>query len=220
MQDFAPTNETEMENQNNDWKNQFSPEILEAAEEAVKSGRQIDLTDDIAFKMFFARNTPESRKCLCSFLSAVIGTQVTQVDVVNSEILPNIIDDKSSRLDIHCVFENGDKADIEMQCSNEDDNQRNRALFYGGKLVSESLEKGEKYDKMKKSYQIMVTNYTEFNEDDEFFTEFQMYSVKKQITLSDRETIYFIELPKLKKFLKYDFDKNGKIKCPLEREKK
>ena len=191
---------------NNDWEKQFSPEILKAAEEAVKSGRQVDLTDDIVFKMFFAGNTPESRKCLCSFLSAVIGKKVTNVEVVNPEILPNVIDDKLSRLDINCVFENGDKADIEMQCSNEDDNQRNRALFYGGKLVSESLKKGEKYDKMRKTYQIMVTNYKEFD-DDEFFTEFQMYSVKKEITLSDRETIYFIELPKLKKFLKCDFEK-------------
>ena len=33
-----------------------------------------------------------------------------------------------------------------------------------------------------------------------------MYSVKKEIVLSDCETIYFIELPKLKKFLKCDFE--------------
>ncbi|MBP5449518.1 MAG: hypothetical protein J6Y01_05305 [Spirochaetales bacterium] len=44
----------------NDWKKQFSPEIIKAAEEAVKSGRLIALTDD-----------------------------------------------KSSRLDINCVFDNG-----------------------------------------------------------------------------------------------------------------
>jgi predicted transposase/invertase (TIGR01784 family) len=117
-----------------------------------------------------------------------------------------MVSDKTSRLDINCVFENGDKADIELQCSREDDDQRNRALFYGGKLVADSLKKGEKYDKMKKTYQIMVVNYKEFDDDD-FFTEFQMYSVKKEIVLSDRETIYFIELPKLKKYLKCDFEK-------------
>ena len=189
----------------NEWKKQFPPEIIKAAEEAVKSGRPIDLTDDITFKLFFAGNTPESRKCLCSFLSAVIGTKVTNAEVINSEILPEMIRDKSSRLDINCVIENGDKIDVELQCSKEDDNQRNRALFYGGKLVSESLKKGEKYDKMKKVYQIMVVNYKEFDDDD-FFTEFQMYSVKKEIVLSDRETICFIELPKLKKYLKCDFE--------------
>ena len=189
----------------NDWKKQFSPEILKAAEEAVKSGRQLELTDDIVFKMFFAGNTPESKKCLCSFLSAVIGKQVKNVEVTNSEILPDVLDDKSSRLDINCVFDNGDKADIEMQCSNQQDDQRNRALYYGGKLVATSLKKGELYSEMRKSYQITVTNYKEFNDDD-FFTEFNMYSVKKEIVLSDCETIYFIELPKLKKFLKCDFE--------------
>ncbi|MBP5706763.1 MAG: Rpn family recombination-promoting nuclease/putative transposase [Spirochaetales bacterium] len=205
MQEFAPTNETDMENPNKDWRNHFSPKILKAAEKAAKLGRPIDLTDDIVFKMFFAGDTPESKKCLCSFLSAVIGTQVTQVEVVNSEILPDMIKDKSSRLDIHCVLENGDKADIELQCSNQNDSQRNRALFYGSKLVSDSLTQGEPYNKMKKSYQIMVTNYKEFDDDD-FFTKFGMYSVEKKITLSDRETIYFIELPKLRKFLKCDFE--------------
>jgi predicted transposase/invertase (TIGR01784 family) len=189
----------------NDWKKQFSPEILKAAEKAVKSGRQIALTDDIVFKMFFAGNTPESKKCLCSFLSAVIGKQVKNVEVTNSEILPDVTDDKSSRLDINCVFDNGDKADIEMQCSNQQDDQRNRALYYGGKLVATSLKKGELYSEMRKSYQITVTNYIEFDDDD-FFTEFNMYSVKKEIVLSDCETIYFIELPKLKKFLKCDFE--------------
>ena len=94
---------------NNDWKKQFSPEIIKTAEEAVKSGRQIELTNDIVFKMFFAGNTPESKKCLCSFLSAVIGRQVKSVEVTNGEILPDVTDDKSSRLDINCVFDNGDK---------------------------------------------------------------------------------------------------------------
>ena len=51
----------------------------------------------------------------------------------------------------------------------------------------------------------MITNYKEFD-DDEFFTDFQMYSIKKKITLSDREKIIFIELPKLKKLLKSDFE--------------
>ena len=51
----------------------------------------------------------------------------------------------------------------------------------------------------------MITNYKEFD-DDEFYTDFQMYSVKKKITLSDREKIIFIELPKLRKLLKNDFE--------------
>ena len=101
----------------NEWKKQFPPEIIKAAEEAVKSGRPIDLTDDITFKLFFAGNTPESKKCLCSFLSAVIGTKVTNAEVINSEILPEMINDKSSRLDINCIIENGDKIDVELQCS-------------------------------------------------------------------------------------------------------
>ena len=72
-----------------------------------------------------------------------VDRQVKSVEVTNGEILPDVTDDKSSRLDINCVFDNGDKADIEMQCSNQQDDQRNWALYYGGKLVATSLKKGK-----------------------------------------------------------------------------
>ncbi len=189
----------------NDWKKQFSPEILKAAEEAIEAKRKLSLTSDIVLKMFFTSDLPESNYCLRKFIGAVIGRAVTEAKVINPELPPSYKGDKSNRLDINCTLENGDRIDVEMQCTKENDNQRDRALYYGGKLVSTALKKGRPYKELKKSYQIMITNYKEFD-DDEFFTDFQMYSVKKKITLSDREKIIFIELPKLKKLLKNDFE--------------
>ncbi|MBP5706489.1 MAG: Rpn family recombination-promoting nuclease/putative transposase [Spirochaetales bacterium] len=189
----------------NDWKKQFSPEILKAAEEAIEAKRKLSLTSDVVLKIFFTSDLPESNYCLRKFIGAVIGRAVTEAKVINPELPPSYKGDKSSRLDINCTLENGDRVDVEMQCTKENDDQRERALYYGGKLVSTALKKGRPYKELKKSYQIMITNYKEFD-DDEFFTDFQMYSVKKKITLSDREKIIFIELPKLKKLLKCDFE--------------
>ena len=190
---------------NTDWKKQFSPEIIKAAEEAIEAKRKLSLTSDIVLKMFFTSDLPESNYCLRKFIGAVIGRAVTEARVINPELPPSYKGDKTSRLDISCTLENGDKIDVEMQCTKENDDQRERALYYGGKLVSTALKKGRPYKELKKSYQIMITNYKEFD-DDEFYTDFQMYSVKKKITLSDREKIIFIELPKLKKLLKSDFE--------------
>ncbi len=190
---------------NNDWKKQFSPEILRAAEEAIEAKRKLSLTSDVVLKMFFTSDLPESNYCLRKFIGAVIGRAVSEAKVINPELPPSYKGDKSNRLDINCTLENGDRIDVEMQCTKENDDQRERALYYGGKLVSTALKKGRPYKELKKSYQIMITNYKEFD-DDEFFTDFQMYSVKKKITLSDREKIIFIELPKLKKLLKSDFE--------------
>ena len=190
---------------NNDWKKQFSPEILKAAEEAIEAKRKLSLTSDVVLKMFFTSDLPESNYCLRKFIGAVIGRAVTEARVINPELPPSYKGDKTSRLDISCTLENGDKIDVEMQCTKENDDQRERALYYGGKLVSTALKKGRPYKELKKSYQIMITNYKEFD-DDEFYTDFQMYSVKKKIALSNREKIIFIELPKLKKLLKSDFE--------------
>ena len=190
---------------NNDWKKQFSPEIIKEAEAAIEAKRKLSLTSDVVLKMFFTSDLPESNYCLRKFIGAVIGREVTEAKVINPELPPSYKGDKSSRLDINCTLENGDRIDVEMQCTKENDDQRERALYYGGKLVSTALKKGRPYKELKKSYQIMITNYKEFN-DNEFYTDFQMYSVKKKITLSDREKIIFIELPKLKKLLECDFE--------------
>ena len=89
---------------NNEWKKQFSPDIIKAAEEAVESKRQLALTSDIVLKMFFTSDMPESNFCLRKFIGAVIGRTVTKAKVTNPEILPSYLGEKSSQLDINCTI--------------------------------------------------------------------------------------------------------------------
>ena len=128
--------------------------------------------------------------------------------IVNPEILPEMITGKNSRLDINCTFDDGNAADMELQCSMANDSQRNRALYYGAKLTANSVSEGDSYKDMKMSYQVMIVDYKEFRDknDDDFYTEFVMYSKKKEIVLSECEKIIFIELPKLKKLINSNFD--------------
>lgn len=195
---------------NDDWQKNFSPEILQEAKQAVAEKRHLDLTLDVTFKMFFTANIPESNICLCRFLSALTGRKVSRAKVINPEILPESLTSKTTRMDISCTFDNGSQADIEIQRTNESDNQKNRALFYAGKLVANALKKGQPYRNMKRAYQIMITDYIEFKEDhddeNDFYSEFEMFCRKRKITLSECQKIIFIELPKLKKIINSDFD--------------
>ncbi len=188
---------------------EFSDEILAAADEAIRMHRRMKLTTDIIFKMFFCGKTPESKECLRRYLSAITNRNITSLTVSNPEILPEMITGKNSRLDINCTFDDGNTADIELQCSKANDSQRNRALFYGAKLTANSVEEGNSYKDMKMSYQVMIVDYKEFKDknDDDFYTEFVMYSKKKKIVLSECEKIIFIELPKLKKLINSNFNK-------------
>ena len=131
---------------------EFSDEILAAADEAIRMHRRMKLTTDIIFKMFFCGKTPESKECLRRYLSAITNRNITSLTVSNPEILPEMITGKNNRLDINCTFDDGNTADIELQCSKANDSQRNKALFYGAKLTANSVEEGNSYKDMKMSY--------------------------------------------------------------------
>ena len=83
---------------NTDWKKQFSPEIIKAAEEAIEAKRKLSLTSDIVLKMFFTSDLPESNYCLRKFIGAVIGRAVTEARVINPELPPSYKGDKKGIL--------------------------------------------------------------------------------------------------------------------------
>ena len=83
---------------NNDWKKQFSPEILKAAEEAIEAKRKLSLTSDVVLKMFFTSDLPESNYCLRKFIGAVIGRAVSEAKVINPELPPAYKGDKKGIL--------------------------------------------------------------------------------------------------------------------------
>ena len=82
-------------------------EIREQARQAVAEGRLLDLKNDVVFKSYFSKNTPEGIYCRRRMLSAVIGQEVKEATVLNPDILPDFVLGKFPRLDIHCVLDDG-----------------------------------------------------------------------------------------------------------------
>lgn len=97
----------------------FSPEILEEARINIAAGNKISLTSDIGFKLFLSQETEESNYCLRKILGAVIGREVVEAKVINPELLPNFLGLKRPRLDVNVLFNNDDRANLEVQCSSE-----------------------------------------------------------------------------------------------------
>lgn len=93
----------------------FSRELLARAAEMVARGELMPLKNDAAFKMFLSAPTAESNACLRSMLSALTGRTVTTAKVTNAELLPEYAKGKKPRLDVNCEFNDGQKADIELQ---------------------------------------------------------------------------------------------------------
>ena len=60
---------------------------------------------------------------------------------------------------MNVIFNNDDRANLEVQCSSEKKDQLLRSIFYSGKLLSTTLKEGEKYEKMRFIHQIMFANF-------------------------------------------------------------
>jgi predicted transposase/invertase (TIGR01784 family) len=187
----------------------FNDEIMREAEKAVAEGKQLSPTSDVVFKSLFAKETPESQKALASFLSGVLDKPVTQVRVLNPEILPEFITAKTVRLDVHCSFNNGESADIEMQMGRQSDDQILRCLLCACKMGAGQLPAGQPYRKLLPFYQIMLTNFLLFPETEEFHITLMPRHETLDIVIPHMQ-IHFLELPKLAKLLS-KVEKDGAV---------
>ena len=143
----------------------FPEELMDLAARMAARRMPLPLKDDATFKMFLAGPSPESNACLRSILSAMTGRKVTSARVRNSELVPEMAKGKRSRLDVNCEFNDGQKADIELQLTKADDDQKLRALFYACKLYAGSLKSGKEYGAAPSVYQIFLIDFDLFGED-------------------------------------------------------
>ena len=179
-------------NQKKARKPAFSRALLAQAAEMVARGERLPLKDDVSFKLFLSSPTPESNACLRYFLSAVTGREVAKAKVTNSELLPEYRKGKMPRMDVNCEFNDGQKADIELQLTKADDDQKLRSLYYACKLYAGSLGRGEKYKNAPNVYQIFLIDFDLF-EDGEFYHR-AMMRLDDGDVLSDRLKVLFFNL--------------------------
>lgn len=111
------------------------------------------LTSDVIFKAVFGQECPDSKAALIQLLNLVLNRKENPiVDLVykNSFSITEAENEKVIIMDIKVETSNGELIDIEMQVGNLDF-YINRSVYYGCNQIVKGLEKGEDYDKMKKS---------------------------------------------------------------------
>ncbi len=170
----------------------FSKDILDKVALLKAQNRHIPIKCDVGFKLFLARDTKASRACLRNLLGDLIGRTVTEATVTNAELLPDLIGTKKPRMDVNCVFDGGQRADIELQLTSQKDDQRLRSLYYASKLYSGSIREGEFYKRARNVYQIFLTDYDPFH--DGKFHHRAMMRLDNGSLFSDRLQIRFYNL--------------------------
>ena len=161
---------------------------------------------DIIFKKLF---TDEGNQhILQAFLSDVLEIpyeSINNIIVLNSEIMPENVIEKYSRMDIKMTVDGNRLINVEMQIKDEGD-YRDRSLYYLSKLYSNQLKSGEDYGKLNQCISINVLNFNLFDEWPDFHASFRMREDKHNSVLTDNFIAHYFELKKIGK----NFDKNNK----------
>jgi len=163
---------------------------------------------DLAFKKIFTEN----QDLLKALLSAVLNiptSDIEQLTLENTEILPQDINNKFCRLDLKVKIK-GRIIDVEMQLNNQG-NFQNRALYYWSRLFSQSLENGKDYSLLPETIVISFIDFDLFGCSD-YHSRFVLKEISRNEILTDKLSLYFFELTKIP----LSIDKNKEIELWLK----
>ncbi|MDR1248121.1 MAG: Rpn family recombination-promoting nuclease/putative transposase [Treponema sp.] len=194
----------------------LSPEARRQARENIRRGIALDPLSDIVFKTLFTANNRDSREACRCLLSACTRRPVVSLSVKNNELLPDILTGKTIRLDAHLAFNDGEKADLEMQMHKTSDDLQARAMVCASKLLSAQPLRGESYRKVKRVYQIFFLNFELFSGSDKIPRRYTMREEHEQDELTNLVTVIFYELPKLEMIVRGAVEKKGLKVLPEE----
>ena len=118
----------------------------------------LDPKNDITFKKVFG----EHPKVLISFLNAFLPLQqdseITEIEYLPAELLPDISELKNTIVDIRCRDSKGRQFIVEMQMLWVDSFE-SRIIFNTCKAFSHQIGKGEAYDHLAPVYSLNIINY-------------------------------------------------------------
>ena len=152
---------------------------------------------DFVFKKIFGNE--KHPNILISFLNAVIKPTdlIKSVQIKNTDIEKEHIEDKYSRLDIKAVTNKGEHINIEIQVKNEY-NMIKRSLYYWSKMYEGQLTKGQDYDTLSRTICINILDF-KYLKNDNFHNCYRLKEKNTNEELTDVMELHFIEIPKLRK---------------------
>ena len=160
---------------------------------------RMPLYNDYVFHRIYGSDTEESRAALIGLLNIILERKndpIRHIEIKNPIDLGDWILDKDTAMDIKAETDSGEILTIEMQVDKLT-YYRNRALFYGGRLVNSALKSGEPYDKMRKSIVVSIINSKLFPKEIGCHSIFDVREQNTGPRLCDRLEFHFLELGKV-----------------------
>lgn len=174
---------------------------------------------DFVFKRIFGNE--KHPKILISFLNAVIKPTdlIKSVEIKNTDIEKEHIEDKYSRLDIKALTNNGEHINIEIQLKipfshfvndipslsfqkhpllKNEYNMIKRSLYYWSKMFENQIVKGDDYDTLSRTICINILDF-KYLKNNNFHNCYRLKEINTNEELTNTMELHFIEIPKLRK---------------------
>ncbi len=119
-----------------------------------------DIKNDIAFRKIFGNQ--KKSIVLISFLNAVLdleeGNRITKVTIIDPYLLPRIMGEKTSIIDVRATDQKSRQFIVEMQVADKKGFEK-RVQFYTARDYSMQIQSGDAYPKLKPTYFVGILNF-------------------------------------------------------------
>ncbi len=177
----------------------------------------LDPKIDFVFKKIFG--SEKHPRVLISFLNAILKpiNPISNVEIRNSDLEKEFLDDKFSRLDIKARTNKNEIINIEIQLKipfghlvndipslpfqehpllKKEYNMIKRSLYYWSKMYEEQLNEGDDYSKLERTICINILNF-KYLDNNRFHNGYRLKEIETNEELTNIQEIHFIEIPKL-----------------------
>ncbi len=175
----------------------MSDEEKDAYAQRLATPEYLDLTCDWAFKYLF-QNHPD---LLIRLLNDILQEDITSVEFRNTELTDISPQDRRILFDLLCQTSKGTIL-VEMQKASRSD-QRDRLLYYGSRLVTSQVKRGDEKYALAPVKVICIMNYEDSHPDspdEKILYHYRLREVETAEPFGDRMSFYLLELPRIMRY--------------------
>ena len=158
-------------------------------------------TNDYLFKRIFGYKGNEA--ITQDLIEAILEKDCEVVEITSDEVTEkDLQEDKIGVLDVFVTEKGGTQINLEMQVA-EYEYIIDRILFYWAKKYVECIHSGDRYEKLKPTKVILITNFEvkKLSSLKETVNSFKIIDTKTgKLVLTENLELVIIELPKMKKY--------------------
>lgn len=164
----------------------------------MMAGKYLDPKADLTFKLVFGEHKDLVMSLLNALLPLEPDGQITSVEYLSTELVPENPGKKDSVVDVRCEDQQGRQFIVEMQMYW---NQyfKSRVLLNASKAVVKQLKDGEGYNLIQPVYCLNLINDIGFESGpDEFYHDYAIVNVAHSDRIIEGLRFVFVELPKFR----------------------